>query len=207
MPRLNPAEVAAALPAPSRTAKQLANDARMKANPIGKRTKKKTSAPAKPATPEFYVHKNLLGPDDVDPAEMRIDISTSGEAMATIADIEIVSPEKMQKKAENEAYMNEMVEIEIEGSEDPNAPLFVGPFGHNGTNQYIRRGVPRLVKRKFLYAAIAAKVARLVSAFGKDANGLEYNRLEGPKLGTHRVVIINDTPRGREDYRRWLQEA
>lgn len=206
MPRVKKSEVKPT----ERTAAQLANDARMKANPIGNRAKaasQKEENTSPLETPDFYVSKNLLGPDDVQMAQENISISTTGEATAdrTLI-IEPVEPSKMVMKAENEKYMNELVEIQIEADDDPNAPLFVHS-GHQGVTQYIKRGEPQKIKRKFLYSLIAAKIARLVCSFGKDQNGQEFNRLEGPRRSTHRVIVINDTARGRADYTRWMQEA
>lgn len=190
MPRLKPQEVAAAMPKPSRSPKQLANDARLRA---AKGT-------------QFYVKKNLLGPDDAEPPQTRIDISTTGPAEATHAGIDIIDPSKMVSKAENEMYMNELVEIQIESDDDPNAPLFVHS-GHNGDPQYIMRGVTQSIKRKYLYSLVAAKQVRLVCSFGKDQNGKEFNRLVGAGRMTHRVVVVNDTARGRADYLKWIAQA
>lgn len=200
MPRIKRTEVAEAMQ-PSRSAAQLANDARLSAR---KGTKKIALAIA---MPDFYVKKNLTGPDDVDPPQNNIEISTTGPASAerTLI-VDAVQPAQMLAKAENEKYMNEMVEIIIEADDDPNAPLFVHS-AHNGTTQYIKRGENQVIKRKFLYSLLAAKSARLVCSFGKDQNGKEFNRLAGPSRTTHRVVVINDTARGRADYNAWMQQA
>lgn len=157
--------------------------------------------------PRTYVKKGLHGEQEAPtPPVEDISISATGDAEATHAGIQVVQPEKMQDKAEQEAFMNELVEIMIEADDDPNAPLFI-PAGHNGIPQYIQRGVPQTIKRKFLYSLIAAKQARLVCTFGKDQNGNEFNRLAGGKRTTHRVTIIRDSERGRREYNRWMQEA
>ena len=203
MPRIKPKEVAAAIEAatPPRTPAQLANDARLSAR---KGTKKAAKVLA---SPDFHVKKNLTGPDDVGQPHNEIAISTTGEATAerTLI-VEAVQPAQMLAKAENEKYMNEMVEIIIEADDDPNAPLFVHS-AHNGVTQYIKRGEAQVIKRKFLYSLLAAKSARLVCSFGKDQNGKEFNRLAGPSRTTHRVVVINDTARGRSDYNAWMAQA
>lgn len=197
MPRIKRTEVAEAMQ-PSRSAAQLANDARLSAR---KGTKK-----AAPASPDFHVKKNLTGPDDVDQPRHEIAITTTGKATAerTLI-IDAVQPAQMLAKAENEKYMNELVEIIIEADDDPNAPLFVHS-AHNGVTQYIKRGENQTIKRKFLYSLLAAKSARLVCTFGKDQNGKEFNRLAGPSRTTHRVVVINDTARGRADYNVWMSQ-
>lgn len=154
-----------------------------------------------------FVRKNLLGPDDVKGVpEQDTTISTTGEAEATHRLIDVIQPEAMQSKAEDEAFMNELVEIQIEADDDPNAPLFVFA-GHQGIPQYLQRGRPQTVKRKFLYSLIAAKQARLVCSFGRNEDGNEFNRLQGPKRTTHRVTILRDSEKGRQAYLRWMQEA
>lgn len=183
-PNIDVSEAASTKP---RSPAQLANDARLRKGP------------------DILVRKTH-GPDDVkhQPGES-IDISTSGEAKATRAGIDIIDPASMQSKAEDEKFMNEMVEIMIEADDDPHAPLFVHS-GHNGEPQYIKRGEPQKIKRRFLYSLIAAKQAKLVCEFGKDNSGKEFNKLSGPKRCTHRVVIINDTARGRQAYNAWMAQ-
>jgi len=200
MPRVKKSEVAAAMK-PSRTPAQLANDARLRAG-------KAKKTPAKQLdSPDFHVKRNMIGPDDVGQPHNEIAISTTGKATAErTLNLDIVQPGSMLAKAENEKYMNEPVEIIIEADDDPNAPLFVHS-AHNGVTQYIERGKNQIIKRKFLYSLLAAKSARLVCSFGRDQNGKEFNRLAGPSRTTHRVVVINDTARGRADYVKWMSEA
>jgi len=191
MPRLTPPQVAAALK-PSRTPAQLANDARLR---------------SRRSTPAIHVKQNLTGDQDVRSVpQHNISISTTGDAEATRSPIEVIDPLKFESKAADEKFMNEMVEIQVEADDDPNAPLFI-PCGHQGVTQYIRRGQPQTVKRKFLYSLIAAKSARLACAFGKDQNGQEFNRLQGASRTTHRVTIIRDTDKGRQAYLKWMHEA
>lgn len=187
MPRLKQNEVAAAMP--PRTPKQLANDARLR---------------ARKGMPSIHVKKNLLGPDDVAEPQNDISISTTGKAEATRAGIDIIQPGKLEEKAADEAFMNELVEIQIEADDDPNAPLFVHT-AHNGVTQYIKRGEPQTIKRRFLYSLVAAKQAKLVCSFGKNSEGKEFNRLQGPSRCTHQVVVITDSDKGRQMYKTWMQ--
>lgn len=156
--------------------------------------------------PDVFVKSGALGSDDVDPAQQRIEISTSGPATFDKSDIEAVDPARMRSLAEDEKFMNELVEIEVEAGDDPNEPLFVHS-GHNGDPQYIQRGVPQTIKRRFLYSLIAAKTAQLVCSFGKGQDGKEFNRLAGPKKGTHRVTLRRDSERGRDAFNLWTRMA
>lgn len=113
------------------------------------------------------------------------------EAGVEIEDIEIVPAHQMRTKAQDAKFMEEKVLVEIEADDDPNAPVFVYS-GHNGVMQYIERGKPQAIRRKYLYSLLMAKQVKMACAFGKDANGNEFNRLTPNGKTTHRVVLIRD---------------
>jgi hypothetical protein len=113
------------------------------------------------------------------------------EAGVEVDDIDIVPAHKMHSKAEEAKFMEEKVIVEIEGDDDPNAPVFVFA-GHNGVSQYVERGKPQVIKRKYLYSMLAAKRVKFACAFGKDGNGNEFNRLNGNGQTAHRVRLVRD---------------
>jgi len=182
MPRLKPHEVAAATK-PSRTPKQLANDQRLRS----------------------LRRKPMISTKDLDGARSEAEISATGPASVRHSQIEVIPEAKMEAKAKDAAFMNEYVTILIQGSEDPDAPIFV-QSGHNGTDQYIQRGVPQRIKRKFLYSLIAAKKTAQASSFGKDGSGREFNRLTGRTSTTHRIDLLEDTQEGRKMFAQWMQQ-
>ena len=108
-----------------------------------------------------------------------------------VSDIEVVSGEKAMSKAAEAKFMEEKVVVFIEADDNPNSPHFVYS-GHQGVVQYIERGTPQAIKRKFLYSLLAAKRVMLACAFGRDANGNEFNRLTPNAQRTHRINIIED---------------
>lgn len=111
-------------------------------------------------------------------------------------DIETVPAHRMGSAVETEKFMNEKVVIEIDAADDENAPVFVY-LGHNGVTQYVKRGEPQVVKRKYLYSALAAKHIRIAVAFGKDGSGREFNRDNKSATPTHRVHLVkDDNPQG-----------
>ena len=119
-------------------------------------------------------------------------------------DIEIVKAENFRDAAAEAKFMEEKVLIEIEGNDDPNAPVFVY-LGHGGVTQYVERGKPQAVKRKFLYSALAAKAVKFASQFGKDNSGNEFNRLSPTTSTTHRVRLLQDNnPQGGM---KWVREV
>jgi hypothetical protein len=178
MPRLKPQEVAAALPKPSRSPAQLANDARLR---VGK-------------------PKAAVSTDDFSGARADVSISGAGKAEVERSQIEVV-PSMIA--AEDEAFMNEYVVIQLEQDDDPHAPLFVHS-GHNGIDQYIQRGVQQKIRLKFLYSLLAAKRTQYACTFGKDNSGNEYNKLGGRTNTTHRVSVIEATPRMRDAIVKWM---
>lgn len=118
------------------------------------------------------------------------------EAGIDVDDIEIIPAANMLSTAEEEKFMNERVVVEVEDDDDPNSPMFVYT-GHNGVTQYIQRGKPQVIKRKFLYSAIAAKRVKFACQFGKLNNGEEFNRLNPSATTAYRIRLIrDDNPQG-----------
>lgn len=181
MPRLKPNEVAAALP-PSRSPKQLANDARLRARS----------------------NKPAIASDDFAGARSEANISATGKTEVSHRQIEAIPESKAMKKAAEEAFMNQMVTIQIDSTEDPDEPVFI-PTGHNGTDQYIQRGIPQQIKLRFLYSLIAAKKTAQTSSFGKDGTGKEFNKLVGRTSTTHRFQVLEASPEIRRKIAEWGQ--
>ncbi len=127
------------------------------------------------------------------------------EAGIEAEDIEVIAAKDLVSKAQMERFMNEKVVVEVESDpEDENAPVFVY-VGHNGVTQYIKRGEPQVIKRKFLYAALASKRVKMACAFGKDGSGNEFNRLTPSAAMTHRIhLVADDNPQGGM---RWVQSV
>lgn len=136
--------------------------------------------------------KSIISSDDVQagvnlgraPEELR-------DAGVEVDDIEVVAAQAMRSKVAEASFMEEKVMIEIEADDDPNAPEFIYS-GHQGISQYIKRGVPQAIKRKYLYSLLAGKRVKFACAFGKDGNGNEFNRMNGSGQTSHRIRLISD---------------
>ena len=188
--------------AKERSPAQLANDERLR-----QRRQQSQAERSQGQAPEVFGARTTTGPEDAqDEVQQFTTISTEGEVSSTTENIDVVDPSQAMRLIENEAFMNEFVEIEVEPGDGEGAPKFI-PAGHNGVTQWIQVGVPTKVRRRYLYSLLCAKSARLASDFGKDAAGREFNRLDGPKRNTHRVIVLNDSAKGREKYREWSQMA
>lgn len=138
-------------------------------------------------------------------AEERTLPEISGGVAINLDDIEVIAPKNMRSIAEQEAFMQQKVIVQIEPDEDPNSPVFIYT-GHDGIVQYIKRGEPQSIKRKFLYSLIAAKRTQFASVFGKDMAGNEFNRLTGRTNTTYRLQVLDDSPEGLKEFARWMQE-
>lgn len=143
--------------------------------------------------------------EDLSGAQTEASITPTGKAEVEHRRIEVIPETKAAAKIEDEIFMNEFVTIMLESDDDPNAPLFVHS-GNGGVDQFIQRGVPQRIKRKFLYSLIAAKRTQFACSFGKDHSGNEFNRLAGRTNTTHRLSVLEDTPKGREAVVRWMQQ-
>lgn len=129
-------------------------------------------------------------------------IPAIGEAEFHVGDIEIVDGPKMRTKAEEAAFMEELVTVFIEEDDEPNAPIFVHS-GHQGVTQYIQRGKLQTIKRKFLYSLASAKHTSFACSYGMKEGG-EFNLLTPKARGTHRLYVErDDNPIGR----RWLMDV
>jgi len=149
-----------------------------------------------------YPTRSVIGTDDVQAVQQAAPELRDGGI--TLDDIDIIPAHKIVDAAAEAKFMEDRVTVEIEADDDPNAPIFVY-FGHNGVTQYIKRGEPQVVKRKFLYSAIAAKTVKFACAFGKDNTGNEYNRMSGSTKTTHRIRLIED--RNPQGGMKWFQKV
>lgn len=119
------------------------------------------------------------------------------EGGVDVEDIEVVPEKDFVSKAAEEKFMQDKIVINIEMAEDDeNAPLFVF-LGHGGVSQYVRRGQDQVVKRKFLYSALAARRVKIGCDFGKADSKTEYNRTSRSPSTTYRVNLVSDdNPQG-----------
>lgn len=151
------------------------------------------------------VRRTLISTDDLDARSAAAPEAPEMRHASTVAeDIDIVSERDAAYIAQQAKFMEEKVVIFIEMDDEPNAPVFI-PLGHNGSMQYVQRGTEQTVKRKYLYSALAAKVVRFASNFGKRADGNAYNEMNPNVKTTYRVSLVrDDNPQGGP---RWVQQV
>ncbi len=149
--------------------------------------------------------KSVIHSDDLQSAvNLGQPVPELNAAGFNIDDIEVVREKDFRSKAQEAKFMEEKVLIEIEADDSPDAPHFIYT-GHQGVSQWIERGKPQAIKRKFLYSLLSAVQVRIACAFGKDGQGNEFNRLTPNGKQTHRLQILQDNnPQGGV---RWAQSV
>jgi len=130
-----------------------------------------------------------------------------------IDDIEIVDNEadvnyhkQLRNKAKREAikFGNQLITIIVETDSNPDAASFVFA-GHQGIKQYILRGVPQEVKRKYVCSFLAGKKVTVNAMYGKDNSGREFNTMNSSAAGTYRVTLVEDKHEG--GGMKWFQQV
>jgi len=121
-------------------------------------------------------------------------------------DIQIVDGPRAMEYAEEMAFMEEKVIVNVHTTPDQNAENPVSVFV-NGRSQYLFRGVPTIVKRKFVERLARAKLTGYRQELG-EAEPSRYNRLymETGLLYPFSVVR-DDNPKGADWLHKVLREA
>ena len=140
--------------------------------------------------------KKVISSGDVDPGfDLGMAVPELDEAGFNSGDIKVVQAKDMKSKAEEAKFMQEKVLVEVEGGTE-NDPVFI-PAGHNGTMQYIQRGTPQAIRRKYLYSLLMAKKINIGCEFRRKEGGGEYNKLTPSPTSTYRVNLLQDNnPQG-----------
>ncbi len=119
-------------------------------------------------------------------------------------DIQAVSIDRLDYKAKEAKFMNELIKIEIEPGTEPNDPMYV-QLGHNGDNQMVLRGCPQAIKRKYLYSALMSRKVSMNCTFQLGPNGASINKLTPSSNTTYRAALVDDpNPQGGP---RWVQRV
>ncbi|MGE0383415.1 MAG: hypothetical protein AB7N65_14195 [Vicinamibacterales bacterium] len=135
-----------------------------------------------------------------------VGISLDGDAALDRPDIEVVDGPRAMQKADELAFMEEKVLIQVAESTDPNAenPITVAV---NGRNQFIWRGVPTVVKRKFVERLARAKS----TSYAQDVNTMDptvFNKLHSRTALQYPFTVLEDrNPKGADWLRKVLAEA
>lgn len=120
--------------------------------------------------------------------------------------VEIVPAAAMDGYATELAFMEELVEVEVHESTDPNAEPIVELYC-NGTPQRLIRGVPHAVKRKFVQILANARQTSMTTTTKVDGDNVVNRINKHSALRYPFRVVRDDNPRGRDWLRNTLQAA
>lgn len=120
--------------------------------------------------------------------------------------IEVVQSAGIDEYAKELAFMEELVEVEVHESTDPNAEPVVDLYC-NGIVQRIIRGVPISVKRKYVQILANARQTSMTTTVKVDGDNV-VNRINKHTAARYPFrVLRDDNPKGRDWLRGALQSA
>lgn len=129
------------------------------------------------------------------PANGAIDRSEFADQFEVLGNV----PHKSALDAE--AFYEEAVEVEILPTENPHAEQVI-QLQCNGVNQFLLRGVPVMVKRKFVEILARAKTENIATPEFIDGNGNRSTRITKSQGLRYPFRVMRDAnPKGRE----WLE--
>ena len=103
-------------------------------------------------------------------------------------------------------FMEELVEVEVHESTDPNAEPIIDLYC-NGVPQRLIRGVPHAVKRKFVQILANARQTSMTTTTKVDGDNVVNRINKHSALRYPFRVVRDDNPRGRDWLRNTLQAA
>lgn len=101
-------------------------------------------------------------------------------------------------------FGNELITIQIEEDDDPDSPIFV-QSGHQGDTQYIWRGRPQTMKRKYVCSFLAGKRVSVSASYKPQSGSDPINTLNSSVKGTYRVSLVED--KNPEGGMRWFHSV
>lgn len=120
--------------------------------------------------------------------------------------IEIVTAAGLSDYAKDLAFMEELVEVEVHESTDPNAEPVVDLYC-NGIPQRFLRGVPIAVKRKYVQILTAARQTSMTTTVKVDGDNVINRINKHSALRYPFRVVRDDNPKGSDWLRSTLQAA
>ena len=105
-------------------------------------------------------------------------------------------------------FMEEMVQVMIPFGANPETEEQFVDVGNNGVRQFIQRGEPQYVKRKFVEVLARAKREKISTPEFTDATGARTTKIVRTPALIHGFQVIEDkNPNGAAWLRRILAEA
>lgn len=99
-------------------------------------------------------------------------------------------------------FMEEMVEIEISETDKENAEQTI-QLSNNGINQFLFRGVPQYIRRKFVEILARARPVSISTPEFTDATGGRATKIVKTQGLKYPFRVLTDTPEGH----RWCESV
>jgi hypothetical protein len=133
------------------------------------------------------------------------DMPASGPIDRTefLDNFEILDREVPKAALDAAAFFEEELEVEILPTENPNAEAVI-QLQCNGVNQFLVRGVPAFIKRKYVEILARAKTENVATPEFIDANGNRSTRVTKSQGLRYPFRVLQDrNPQGRA----WLENV
>ncbi len=122
-------------------------------------------------------------------------------------EFETVDTPDWKDKAKAAAFYEEEVEIVISETDNPNAEHLI-QLGVNGVNQFLVRGMPTIIKRKFVEGLCRARPGNVTTNEFIDPNGNRSTRVNTTFGLKYPFRVLRDSnPNGHAWLERVLREA
>ena len=120
--------------------------------------------------------------------------------------IETIDTPEDSHRTKNLLFAEEMVEVTIidNGSADAEQLIKVGC---NGINQFLIRGLPTMIRRKYLEVLARAKLGNVTTIKYIDMQGNDSTRINVTHSLRHPFTVTKDTAKGTQWLRSVLAEA
>ena len=116
-------------------------------------------------------------------------------------EFESVDTPNWKELAKMESFYDDEVEIVISDTDAPNAEQII-QLSVNGTNQFLIRGVPQIIKRKFVEVLAHAQPENLSTPEFIDPNGNRATKVVKTRGLKYPFRVLRDSS---PDGRRWLE--
>ena len=134
-------------------------------------------------------------------------IPSAGEIIRNDQELEVSDKPMSANEFDELSFMEEKVEVMVHESTDPNAENPVH-LGCNGVNQYVLRGQPIVVRRKFVEILARAKQTAMKTAEVRGYDGELQTQVQKSSALRYPFSIIRDeNPKGAAWLRGVLSEG
>jgi len=146
---------------------------------------------------------SMTGKDvaELSTGENSVDLAARGEFddREALSALDIRSGMPSKEELDAHAFFEELVEVEILPTENPTAEALI-PLHNGGVSQWLVRGVPQKIKRKFVEVLAQAQTENVQTREVLDSQGYKTTKIVRSHGLRYPFRVLADTQKGRE----WL---